>query len=151
MSQSSNKKQHNPLLSVILPIHRWLYRNTGGRIGGKLAGIPMLLLYTIGRKSGKEYVMPLAYHPHETTDGTAYVVVASNSGFDRHPGWYYNVLADAAPQAQVMANTFVVDARELDGDEYDTIWAQAIQTNRAWAGYREKTTRKIPLILLTPR
>ena len=61
------------------------------------------------------------------------------------------MLADAAPQAQVMANTFVVDARELDGDEYDTIWAQAIQTNRAWAGYREKTTRKIPLILLTPR
>lgn len=148
---STTKKQRSPFLGIILPLHRWLYRTTGGRIGGKLAGIPMLLLYTVGRKSGKNYVMPLAYHPHTTDDGTAYVVVASNSGFDRHPGWYFNVLADENAQAQVMGETFNVSVRELTGDEYDSVWVQAIQTNRAWAGYKEKTTRKIPLILLIPQ
>ena len=68
-------------------LHRYVYEKTGGRVGGNLAGLRMLLLTTTGRKSGKQYTTPLACF----SDGADLVVVASNNGQDRHPAWWLNL------------------------------------------------------------
>lgn len=132
---------------LIMRVHRFLYRISNGRIGSRLAGIPMLLLYTTGRKSGKEYIIPLAYHPH----GDSFVVVASNDALPKHPGWYFNVMADDSAQVQAGDMTVDITARELTGDERQAIWKNAIKTNPAWARYVEKTDRIIPVVMLSPK
>ncbi|MGB7340073.1 MAG: nitroreductase family deazaflavin-dependent oxidoreductase [Phototrophicaceae bacterium] len=133
-------------LKLFIKFHRWLYEISGGRIGANLAGIPMLLLYVTGRKSGQSYTIPLAYH----ADGDAYMVVASNNALPTHPGWYFNVLADENASIRVGQSVMRVTAKELTGAEREAVWQRAIQTNPAWDGYRHKTDRIIPLIALTP-
>ena len=131
---------------LVVPLHRWLYEVSGGRIGSNLGGIPALLLYVKGHKSGKQYTMPLAYH----REGENYFVVASNSALPTNPGWYYNVLADDSVAIRAGTNKMRVQARELTGSEREDVWQRAIQTNPAWDGYRQKTDRTIPLIELRP-
>lgn len=133
--------------NIIVTVHRYLYRVTNGRIGARLAGIPILLLNTTGRKSGKQYTIPLAYHPAQE----GYVVVASNNALPKNPGWYYNVLADNNITIQVGQDIFAVSARELQGNQREMMWQQATKTNSAWDGYKEKTERQIPVILLRPQ
>ena len=132
---------------LIMHVHRFLYRISDGRLGSRLAGIPMLLLHTSGRKSGKEYIIPLAYHPHEDS----FVVVASNEAQPKNPGWYFNVLADESAKVQDGSSVIDVTAREVTGNERREIWTAALKTNPAWAGYAKKTDRTIPVIMLTPK
>ena len=87
------------------------FRANGGRVGGPLAGTPLLLLHHIGAKSGIERVTPLAYRPHG--DGR-YVIVASNGGSPTHPGWYHNLKANPVVEVEVGTETFMVRAEELD-------------------------------------
>jgi deazaflavin-dependent oxidoreductase (nitroreductase family) len=90
-----------------------IYRLTGGRIGGKVRGVPVLLLTTTGRKSGKKRTMPLTY----IMDGDDYVVAASFVGFGRKPGWFHNLMSHPAATIQVKHARIAVTARLADEAE----------------------------------
>ena len=136
----------NTLLRLFLKVHVFLYRYTKGKIGGKLGNNPILLLNTVGRKSGKAYTTPLVC----VRDGATYVVIASNGGADRHPGWYYNLRAQEETVIEVMGKIITVTAEELTGGERDRLWQQIVVDHPQFADYQKKTNRPIPLFRLTP-
>ena len=127
-------------------IHTTIYRLTKGRIGGKVAGLGVLLLLTAGRKSGKERTSPLDY----MLDGENYVIIASNGGLDYHPGWYYNLQSNPRAQIQVKDRLMTVQAETIQGEDRQRLWNQLIARAPVYAGYEKKTRREIPLVRLTP-
>ncbi len=124
--------------------HVALYRATGGIIGGNF-GLPILLLHTIGRKSGNAYTHPLAFY---TTAQNNYIIFASNNAGVNHPGWYFNLMAMPTTTIQIMRNTYTVRSVELEGEARAAIWEQVRVWNPFWERYEGKTTRRIPLIQL---
>ena len=127
-------------------IHRWLYRTSGGRVGGRMMGMPVLLLTTTGRKTGEPRTSPLMYFP----EGDACVVIASNAGEPQLPAWWLNLRAD--PRATVRRGREVarVRAREAAGEERARLWAKLIQLDRSYETYRQRTTRQLTVVLLEP-
>lgn len=135
-----------PLIRSIAFVHRALYRATGGRIGSSLAGKPMLLLTTRGRKSGRERTTPLLYH----RDGDALVVVASNGGDPRYPAWYLNLRSDPHGHVQVGRQTFRCAARVAGPEERARLWPQLLARYPGYAEYEKRAGREIPVVVLTP-
>ena len=128
--------------------HARLYRATGGRVGGDLPGLPkLLLLDTVGAKSGKLRTTPLVYMPH----GSDFLVVASKGGYPKDPGWMHNLRAHPDTTVQIGRERIHVRAREATPAERDRLWPEAAEYNRAWGQYRERTTREIPLVILERR
>lgn len=127
-------------------IHRAIYEGTGGRIGARLAGIPMLLLTTRGRKSREPRTTPLAYMP----DGERFVVFASNNGQDRPPAWWLNLQADPGAQVRAGRTLTHVEARAANPSEREELWPRMIELNPRWAEYPTRTQREIPVVLLEP-
>lgn len=123
-----------------------LYRLTKGVIGGKMAGQSVLLLDTVGRKSGKTYTTPLNYYQ----DQGNYVVVASNWGQDHHPAWFLNLLHQPTASIQVKNRVIQVSATQPEGEEYERLWCYVSQKNPFYSRYQEQTRRKIPLVILIP-
>jgi hypothetical protein len=112
----------------VLWLHVTLYRLTNGRIGGRfIAGSPILLLTTTGRRTAKRRTRPLAY----VRDGERYVLCASNGGSPTHPGWYHNLRASGQTERSQLFPRFV-------------------EMYKGYAAYEDKTSRQIPLVLLTP-
>jgi deazaflavin-dependent oxidoreductase (nitroreductase family) len=116
-----------------------------GKVGGPFANIPVLLLHTTGRKSGKTYVNPLAYQP---LDDGAVAVFGSKGGFPKHPDWYQNLVAN--PEVEVEAGTerYGAKARVAEGDERERIWSKQKIDAPGFADYEKATTRVIPVIVL---
>jgi F420H(2)-dependent quinone reductase len=133
----------------LLSLHQRLYERTDGRVGHRVIGVPVLLLRTTGRRSGQARTSALVY----ARDGSRYVVVASNGGSDRPPGWLYNVEAKPGVEIQVgrqrsAATTQVVTADDAD---YPRLWTLVNDGNHGrYNGYQTKTSRKIPLVVVTP-
>lgn len=128
--------------------HAAIYRASGGRIGGRLPGLPSLLLLDHrGAKSGRLRTTPLVYMP----DGENLLVVASKGGHPEHPGWLYNLRAHPDTEVQIDSKRIRVHAREADVEEQRRLWPKAAEYNPHWARYRKRTTREIPLVLLEPR
>jgi deazaflavin-dependent oxidoreductase (nitroreductase family) len=128
--------------------HAAVYRATGGRVGGRLPGLPSLLLLDhIGARSGKLRTTPLVYMPE---DGD-FVVVASKGGHPRHPGWLHNLRANPETEVQIGGERVKVRAREADAEERRELWPKAAAYNPHWARYRTRTSREIPLVLLERR
>jgi len=136
----------NAFLKLFLATHVFLYRYTKGKIGGKLGGNNILLLNTIGRKSGAKRTTPLVY----VRDNNAYVVIASNGGADRHPGWYYNLRAQRQTVIEVMGEIRTVAVQEATPAERERLWAQITGDHKQFADYQAKTSRQIPLVILDP-
>ena len=132
------------LLALITRVHRALYRISGGRIGGSLAGIRVLLLTTRGRKSGLPRVMPLLYVEAEKS----FVVVASNAGADRDPVWWKNLLACPEAAVQVGREQYAVRARRATPAEEAALWPRLVAAYAPYARYRERTRREIPVVIL---
>jgi deazaflavin-dependent oxidoreductase (nitroreductase family) len=132
------------LLSLVTRVHRALYRLSGGRIGGSLAGIRVLLLTTLGRRSGLPRVLPLLYIEAEK----GYVVVASNAGDDRDPAWWQNLLARPEASVQVGRERHAVRARRATPEEEAALWPKLIAAYAPYARYRERTRREIPIAVL---
>lgn len=124
--------------------HRAIYRMTNGRVGSSLVGRPMLLLTTIGRKSGEPRTTPLSY----LRDGEDCVVVASNNGGERHPAWWLNLEARSSAEVQVGAEAWAVEAAAAEGEEHARLWPMLIDYNPQYAAYQSKTSRKIPVVVL---
>jgi deazaflavin-dependent oxidoreductase (nitroreductase family) len=135
-------------LGKTLGIHQWLYIKTDGRIGASISGRPMLLLRTVGKRTGAARTNALLYVPH----GDAYAVIASKGGDPKHPGWYHNLVANPDVEVQVGRTRIPVRARIADGDERAKLWARADEINKGgYTRYQEKTDRTIPVVVLEPR
>jgi len=123
-----------------------LYIASGGTQGTELKGMPVVLLTTIGAKSGKLRKTPLMRVEH---DGD-YAVVASLGGAPKNPVWYYNIVAN--PHVELQDGTASADyqAREVFGDEKAIWWQRAVAAYPDYADYQRKTDRDIPVFVLTP-
>lgn len=131
-----------------LVVHQFLYERTDGRIGASLGGRPMLLLRTVGRKTGEPRTSALLY----VADGDDRVVIASKGGAPKHPGWFHNLVAQPDVEIQVGRERIPVRARVAEGDERTRLWAKADGVNKGqYAAYQSRTERTIPVIVLTPR
>ncbi|HUY06612.1 MAG TPA: nitroreductase family deazaflavin-dependent oxidoreductase [Acidimicrobiales bacterium] len=122
------------------------FRANKGQVTGDFAGRTILLLTTTGAKTGLLRVTPLIY----TKDGDSFVVTAADAGSDHHPGWYYNILANPVVTVEVADKTYEAIATEPIGVERDRLYANRIVETPRFAEYQAKTTRQIPIILLTP-
>jgi len=127
-------------------IHPWLYRVSGGRIGGRVNGMPVLLLTTTGRRSGERRTNALMYLP----EGDACVVIGSNAGEPQHPAWWLNLQADPRATVQRGRQEIAVVAREARGEERARLWARLVHTEPSYETYRKRTTRQIPVVVLEP-
>ena len=128
-------------------MHVTLYRLTNGRIGGKfIAGIPILLLTTTGRCSGRRRIRPLAY----VRDANRFVLCASNGGSPHHPAWYHNLRATSRAEIQVGPEHLAVSAKTADPTERSQLFPRFVEMYKGYAAYEHKTSRQIPLVLLTP-
>ena len=124
------------------------FRANEGRVGGPWAGTPMILIHHIGARSGNERVSPLGCFPQ--ADGR-FAIVASNGGSPTHPDWYYNLKASPKIKAEVGAQTFTVVAEELDGPARAGLWPKLVAEAPAVGEFQARTTRQIPVFMLTRR
>jgi deazaflavin-dependent oxidoreductase (nitroreductase family) len=134
------------MLKLFSRIHVFLYRASGGRIGGRFKAAPVLLLTTTGRKSGKRRTTPLLY----AEDADRYVVVASVGGAPKHPAWYLNLRTDPEATIQVGSRTLGVHAETVPPDERARLWELVTRMYGPYDDYQAKTSREIPLVALTP-
>jgi deazaflavin-dependent oxidoreductase (nitroreductase family) len=137
---------YNTIFKLFTATHLFIYRLSGGRIGGVVQGLHVLILTTTGRKSGRSRTMPLGYFKH---DG-GYVITASNSGSDHHPGWYYNLKSDPSAAIQIKNRHTPVRAEEVTGEERERLWSELIRISPGYADYQKHTSRKIPMVILRP-
>jgi F420H(2)-dependent quinone reductase len=121
------------------------YEASGGTIAGDLRGLPVIVLTSVGVKTGKLRKTALMRVEH---DGE-YLVVASRGGAPENPVWVYNLRANPHVELQDGAERHDYHARELDGDERATWWARAVEAFPNYADYQLKTERLIPIFLLT--
>jgi deazaflavin-dependent oxidoreductase (nitroreductase family) len=119
---------------------------SGSTEGAEMKGKPIILLTTIGAKSGKIRKTPLMRVEH----GGEYAIVASLGGAPKNPVWYYNIKAH--PQVELLdgADTKDYEAREVFGDEKAAWWERAVEAWPDYAEYQTKTDRQIPVFVLTP-
>jgi deazaflavin-dependent oxidoreductase (nitroreductase family) len=125
----------------------WLYRRSGGKIGGTMNGAPVLLLTTTGRKSGRPWTVPVLYQ----AVGDRWVIIASNGGNPRHPAWWLNLRSQPAASVQIGRETYPVTAVETAGEERERLWRRMADMYKGYEEYARKTTRAIPVVLLRRR
>jgi F420H(2)-dependent quinone reductase len=123
-----------------------MYQRSGGKRGGEFRGFKVLLLTTIGRKSGKKRTTPLGWFEHPE----GYVIVASNAGKPENPNWFYNLKENPQVTIQVMDKVMPSTAEILSGDARTQAWNNVIATAPMYGNYRNGTTREIPVILIRP-
>jgi deazaflavin-dependent oxidoreductase (nitroreductase family) len=122
------------------------FRTNHGKVGGNFDGAPLLLLHTVGARSGKPRVNPMMYLPDEGR----YLVFASKAGSDQNPDWYHNLIAHPEVKIEVGDEILTVRAAELHGAERDAHFAEQARRYPGFADYQRKTDRVIPVIALTP-
>jgi F420H(2)-dependent quinone reductase len=134
----------------VLKLHDLVLRKTNGRIEHVIPGQPrMLLLHTVGAKTGIARTNSLAYF----RDGDSYLVVPSNGGMDKAPGWYFNLKANPKVEINVGAKRLSVTARIVGHDDPDftRLWTLCDgQNSGRYAAYQTRTKRPIPVVALTP-
>jgi F420H(2)-dependent quinone reductase len=133
----------------LLTLHQRLYERTGGLVGHRLIGVPSALLRTTGRRTGQPRTSALVY----ARDGGDYLVVASNGGSDRPPGWLFNIEAKPEVEVQVGRKQFAARARVVAADDpgYQRLWDAVNSNNHGrYRRYQAKTGRKIPVVVVTP-
>ncbi|MET4924315.1 nitroreductase/quinone reductase family protein [Streptomyces sp. PSRA5] len=127
------------------------FRANGGRVGGMFEGAPLVLLTTLGARSGERRTNPAAY----ARDGERLLVFASNAGGPVHPGWYFNLLADSRVTVEIGSEeggvaTFSARAEPLQGEERDHQYALQAARDPGFAAYQAGTDRTIPVVALHP-
>jgi F420H(2)-dependent quinone reductase len=158
MPQDRPKQLDSPLLPKIFKYagkaHVWVYRRTGGRVGGKWrigAGfrkpVPTLLLEHRGRKSGKVFVTPLLY----MLDGPNVVIVASQGGRPDDPQWYRNLVANPDTYVEIGSERWAVRAVTAEAQERARLWPKLVDVYADFENYQSWTEREIPVVVLQPR
>ena len=131
-------------LKIASTVHASLYRWTRGRVGGRLGRLPVLLLTTVGRKTGRRRTRPLVY----LRDGETLVLVASNGGRDRQPAWFWNLDASGDVEVQINGSTERRAAVTAQETERERLWPEVVKLWPGYATYQENTKRSIPLVIL---
>jgi deazaflavin-dependent oxidoreductase (nitroreductase family) len=121
------------------------FRSNAGKVGGHFAGKTLLLLHTVGAKSGEERVNPVAC----VTDGDRLVIIASKGGAPNNPDWYYNILAHPLVTVEVGTQQFQAQATVAAEPERSRLYQKMVEVMPGFAEYQQKTTRIIPVIILT--
>ena len=121
------------------------FEASNGAEANTLQGVPIILLTTVGAKSGKLRKTPLMRVEH---DGE-YAVVASKGGAPTHPVWYHNIVKNPHVELQDGAERHDYQAREVQGEERDVWWARSVEVWPAYADYQTKTDRQIPVFVLS--
>ncbi len=129
-------------------IHARVYRATGGKVGGRAGNVPVLLLTTTGRKSGRQRTSPLLY---TRAGDNGYMVIASKGGAPQHPLWYRNLQANPLAEVTVGRKTQQVRARDAQGEERERLWRALADLYPGYDRYAQKTSRRIPVVVLEPR
>jgi len=135
-------------LKTMNAVHRLALKLTGGRLGQNVAGMPSLELTTIGRKSGEPRSVMLTA---PIIDGDTVVVVASRGGDPTHPAWFLNLRDNPAVEVSLRQGPRrPMKASVANAEERAALWPRVVAAYRGYGSYQRKTTREIPLVLLTP-
>jgi deazaflavin-dependent oxidoreductase (nitroreductase family) len=129
-------------VKLLSRLHLLLYRLG---LAHRVANLPVLVLTTKGRKSGKPRIVPLTYFE----DGGNLVLVASYGGRPQHPAWYVNLQADPSVEVKVGGRTLRMKARRATAEERERLWPRIVAGYSGYADYQAKTTREIPLVILS--
>ena len=127
-------------------VHAGVYRATGGKLFGRMGKSPILLLNTVGRKTGRKRTSPLLY----VMDGEDFVIIASKGGAAAHPAWYLNLRANPEATVEIGDREVQVEAEVADPEEKARLWQKMVEMYPAYDDYQRKTGREIPLLILHP-
>jgi len=133
---------------VVTGAHQAIFRVTKGRVLGRAGGMPVLILTTTGRRSGKTRSTMLTSPVHD--DGRI-VVVASYGGDDRHPAWFLNLRDDPGVVVTMAGRHRTMRARVAADDEKAELWPRVIEAYHGYATYQRNTERDIPVVILEPK
>lgn len=137
MSSTSERNTFNENLIVE-------FRANGGKVGGPFTNSPMVLLTTIGAKSGQPRTLPLVY----TTDGDRIIIIASKGGAPTNPDWYRNLVANPEVTVEIGTETFQARATTAEEPERTRLYNAQATLMPGFAEYQQKTTRQIPVVIL---
>ncbi len=132
------------LVKLLTVTHLFLYRATGGLVGNRLTAMPVMLLTTVGSRTGKARTIPITY----IKSGDNYVLTASNGGSDKNPSWFVNIQRN--PEVSIRLRTKKIRASAVAADDVtrSLLWAQLISSSPRYAGYQRRTKRQIPMVIL---
>ena len=134
------------IFSFFMAIYVFLYRLTGGKLSSQVQGLPVLLLTTIGRSTGKKRITPLGYLEY---DGS-YVITGTNAGFDTHPTWFHNLKSHPQVALQIGDKQLAAIAELPDPALRGQLWAKFVERAPGYGAYEKRATREIPIVLLRP-
>ena len=135
-----------PVMHAMTRAHVWLYRTSQGHLGKTFAGAVCCLVVMTGRKSGKKREIPLIFIP----DGDDVILIASQGGMDKHPTWYWNLVADPNIEVIVAGSTRRMVARLADDAAKAERWPKAVAVYPDFDQYQARTDRDIPLFICSP-
>ena len=122
------------------------FRSHGGKVGGPFAGMPVLLLSTVGARSGEIRTTPVVY----LRDRERLIIFGSKAGAPEHPAWYHNLLANPSATVEVGSETLQVRAVVTSGEEREQLFERQAEMYPQFGEYAQRTTRLIPVIALLP-
>ncbi len=134
------------LIKWFMRINAFFLRLTNGWLGSKLGTQTILLLETIGRKSGQPRTIPIAYFFHEGK----YLIIESNWGKDKHADWYFNLKKNPRATLIVKGQNIPVQAHDAQGDEYIRLWKFVTEKHPPYLQYQSMTERRIPIVVFQP-
>ena len=134
------------LLDLFSQANIWLYRQSGGRIGGRMGHAPVLLLHHRGCKTGKERLTPVLF----LADDERLVIVASKGGAAKDPAWLGNLMAHPSTTVEVGRRRVEVRARRASEDERNAYWPRLVEMYPSYGLYQGRTDRVVPVVVLEP-
>jgi deazaflavin-dependent oxidoreductase (nitroreductase family) len=120
------------------------FRANAGVVGEPFAGRTLLLLKTIGAKSGQPRISPLVY----LADGERFIIIASKGGAPTNPDWYHNLLANPLVTIEVGTEQFSAHATVAEGQEREQLFEKVVAAMPGFGEYQRNTTRQIPVVVL---
>jgi deazaflavin-dependent oxidoreductase (nitroreductase family) len=135
------------LFRVFTGLHRAVLRSSGGRLLARAGGMPVVILTTTGRRSGRKRATVLTA---PVVDGDRVVLVASYGGDPRHPAWFLNLLDHPDVRLRMGGKERAMRARVASAEEKEELWPRIVEAYRGYAAYQDRTDRDIPVVVVEP-